>query len=133
MKLGKLAQDGFVTSLNDLNKKELPAALAYRLSKVSAIAALEQSEYFKLRAGVINKYIKKNEDGSNKVKVKEDGTEILDFMDDKDVVTAELNALDEQEVEVPMIKIKISDLEKLNVTISAATLNDLKDIIEVQE
>jgi hypothetical protein len=133
MKLGKLAQDGFVKALNELNAKELPAALAYRISKVSSIAAQEQQEYFKLRAAVIQKFIKKNEDGSNKTALNASGEEILDFGEDKETVSAELVSLEEQEVELPMIKIKLADLERANFSLSAATLNVLADVIEVQE
>lgn len=129
MKLGTLIKDGFVKSLNDLNKKDLPGPIAWKVSKISTKAAEEQKDYFKVRSDLIKKYTKTNEDGSNKT-VERDGREVLDFGEDLPLLEQELQDVGNQEVELP--KIKLSDLlnAKPSITLSGAMLQDLSDLIE---
>lgn len=127
MKLGTLVNEGFVASLNELNKKELPGAIAYRVGKISTKAAEEQKEYFKLRSEIIKKYTKTNEDGSNKV-VERDGKTYLDFGDDVPKLDQELQDLGNQEVAVPLIK--MSEVLKADISLTGAMINDLKEILE---
>lgn len=127
MKLGQLVNDGFVNSLNELNKKELPMAIAYRVSKITSKMAEEQKEYFRLRGDLIKKFVQKNEDGSNKT-IDRGGRKVMDFGDNETKVVEELNALEEQDVEVP--KIKLSDLLAANIKMTPGQINDIAGVLE---
>lgn len=127
MKLGKLINDDFVNSLNDVNGQKISGTVSYKISKISAKAMEEQKEFFKIRAQVIEKYVKKNEDGSRKT-VERDGKVLLDFGVDADQLEKELTDLAAEEVEVP--KIKMSELLNSDAKISGAQINDLKDVID---
>lgn len=126
MKLGALVDKDFVRSLNALNSKELPSAVAYKIAKITRKAAEEQKEYFRLRSAVIAKYVQKNEDGSNKI-IKVEGKDLLDFGDHKETVGKELTEL--EDVEITIEKIKVSDLLKV-ATLTGGQINDLYPILE---
>lgn len=128
MKLSQLVNEAFVKSLNDLAAKELPAALAYRVSKTILKAAEEQKEYWRLRGEMITKYVLKNEDGTHQTKDGPNGEKFLIFGEHADTVDKELLALGDQEVDIP--KVKVEDLIKSGLSISAGQIQDLEPILQ---
>ena len=129
MKLGRLTNPSFVSSLNALNSKELPISVAYKIGKIAARAAEEQKEFFKLRQAAIEKFTVKDAEGNPVLKKNDKDEDILDFGDNEAALEEELVALYDQEVEVP--KIPLSLLVKIDFEfkdeMSPGVLRGLKD------
>lgn len=127
MKWGMLVNPEFIHALNELNKKEMPAALAYKVGKITNQAADEQQTYFKLRKEVIEKYSVKDAEGKVQSVKKEDGKDYIDFGSNFEKVDEELKALAEQEVEFPTLS--LSALDKAGMKFTVAQMNALKDLV----
>lgn len=108
--------------LNELSKKELPIALAFKIQRAQKKVSEELIASDKVRQSLIEKYKEKELD-NGVVQVKKDK---LDEFNEK------INELMSQEIDLDIEKINIDDLEKSVEKVKPQTLMQLETILNAE-
>lgn len=124
MKLGTLADPRFKTSFAKLQSAPLSLKVAFKLRSIDKVVLKELATYEETRQAALNKYGKKNEDGSLLTLGVHKSVQFEEGMFEKFVEElAELNA-----VEVSIEKVTAAELG--DVKLSGDDLSVLEDLIE---
>ena len=108
--------------LNELSKKELPIALAFKIQRAQKKVSEELIASDKVRQSLIEKYKEKELDNGS-VQIKKDK---LDEFNEK------INELMAQEIDLDIEKINIDDLEKSVEKVKPQTLMQLETILNAE-
>ena len=108
--------------LNELSKKELPIALAFKIQRAQKKVSEELIASDKVRQSLIEKY-KEKELENGVVQIKKDK---LNEFNDK------INELMAQEIDLDIEKINIDDLEKSVEKVKPQTLMQLETILNAE-
>lgn len=108
--------------LNELSRKELPIALAFKIQRAQKKVSEELIASDKVRQSLIEKYKEKELDNGN-VQIKKDK---LNEFNEK------INELMAQEIDLDIEKINIDDLEKTVEKIKPQTLMQLETILKAE-
>ena len=111
MKLARLVDPKFQTSLSKLLKQDVPLTVAFRLKGIVKTVQEEMTKYEEVRKEALQKYGNKDESGNlltdEQGNVKFEQENMLKF-------AAEINELVNMEVNIPVIK--VSELTNVNVS-----------------
>lgn len=108
--------------LNELSKKELPIALAFKIQRAQKKVSEELIASDKVRQSLIEKYKEKELDNGN-IQIKKDK---LNEFNEK------INELMAQEIDLDIEKINIDDLEKSVEKVKPQTLMQLETILKAE-
>ena len=108
--------------LNELSKKELPIALAFKIQRAQKKVSEELIASDKVRQSLIEKYKEKELDNGD-VQIKKDK---LNEFNEK------INELMAQEIDLDIEKINIDDLEKSVEKVKPQTLMQLETILNAE-
>lgn len=126
MKFAAFQNPAVFTLLNKLFSASLPVKVAYRLSKIQKVVGSEAEKYQELRMAIVNKFGVKDDAGE----LVSDESGNVKLMEDKiEDVVSEMNDLHDIELELPS-KIKIDDLETIELTAYELTILEQLDILE---
>lgn len=110
-----LLVDGF----NELNQKDLPVSMSFKLQKNSFKVNEEVELITKMRQSIVDKYKKLEEDNEG--------------VDYYEIATKELEELDSQETDIDLQMISAKELEECGILIKPMTLMQLEKVISEED
>ena len=112
------------TTLAELSNKEMPIKISYRIAKILDALGGEYDFYRKKIQNILQKYGEKDDEGQLIIK----DNQVPFIKEYADAATKELEELQNIDINLPDVKINISELEDIKLT--PLQVNALKPFIE---
>ena len=128
VKLKNLFFESFIIESQRLERRDLPIGLAFWISRNFDIIRREARPYFEMKRKLAEKYSVRDKDGN--LKIDPQGNYQIENMSK---FVEELRELQEQEIEMELdiVKIKLSDLDGIRMT--PAEMSCMTPFLEIEE